>query len=103
VNDCGARLLVWSVWTGMLALLVWSTHPWLRAFHWPEDWLTVAPLTGHEPDLARWFWEQNNEHRMPVARLLLLLISFVSCSKSADLLVSCENAEAYTVEPTAYR
>jgi len=37
-----------------------------------EDWLAVPPLTGHEPALAHWLWEQNNEHRMPIARLLLL-------------------------------
>ena len=35
-----------------------------------EDWILVPPLTGHEPDLAGWLWEQNNEHRLPVQKLL---------------------------------
>jgi hypothetical protein len=37
-----------------------------------EDWLLVAPLTGNEPDLTKWLWAQNNEHRIPVPRLILL-------------------------------
>ena len=37
-----------------------------------EDWSLIAPLTGHEQQLAGWLWEQNNEHRTPVPRLILL-------------------------------
>jgi hypothetical protein len=37
-----------------------------------EDWLMVAPLTGHEPSLARWLWAQNNEHRVPLPKLVYL-------------------------------
>jgi hypothetical protein len=72
VNDRDARSIVWAVWTGMLVLLVWSFATVVSPVPLAEDWLTVAPLTGHEPNLGRWLWEQNNEHRMPVARLLLL-------------------------------
>lgn len=56
----------------MLVLLVWSYAPVASRIPLAEDWLAVAPLTGNAPDLAAWLWEQNNEHRMPVARLLLL-------------------------------
>ena len=37
-----------------------------------EDWLMVPPMTGHEPHLASWLWAQNNEHRSPLPRLVLL-------------------------------
>ncbi|HET6468159.1 MAG TPA: hypothetical protein VFG43_07250 [Geminicoccaceae bacterium] len=37
-----------------------------------EDWNLVGPLTGTEPDLAAWLWSQNNEHRLPLPRLVLL-------------------------------
>ncbi|MBK5186778.1 MAG: sugar transferase [Gemmatimonadaceae bacterium] len=37
-----------------------------------EDWLMVPPMTGHEPRLASWLWAQNNEHRLPLPRLILL-------------------------------
>jgi len=37
-----------------------------------EDWYTVPLVTGQRLDFTAWLWEQNNEHRMPVARLLLV-------------------------------
>lgn len=39
-----------------------------------EDWLLVPPLTGNEPDLADWLWAQNNEHRIPLPRLIMLIL-----------------------------
>src|SRR5262249_20683835 len=39
-----------------------------------EDWLLVAPLTGYEPNLTAWLWAQNNEHRVPMPRLMLLAL-----------------------------
>jgi len=29
-------------------------------------------LTGNEPDLSGWLWAQNNEHRIPLPKLILL-------------------------------
>jgi hypothetical protein len=37
-----------------------------------EDWLAVPALTGNEPSLAAWLWEQNNEHRTVLPKLVLL-------------------------------
>jgi hypothetical protein len=37
-----------------------------------EDWHLVRPLTGAEPSFWEWVWAQNNEHRLPVARLVYL-------------------------------
>ena len=67
-----ACYLVWAVWAGMLALFLWSYLPISSPAPLAEDWYTVPLVTGHPVDLAAWLWEQNNEHRMPVARLLLL-------------------------------
>jgi hypothetical protein len=39
-----------------------------------EDWLLVAPLTGNEPDLLNWVWSQNNEHRVPLPKLVMLFL-----------------------------
>jgi hypothetical protein len=39
-----------------------------------EDWLLVPPLTGNEPNLMNWLWAQNNEHRIPFPRLVLLVL-----------------------------
>jgi hypothetical protein len=56
----------------MLALLLYSYIPASSRIPLAEDWYTVPLLTGQPVNLAAWLWEQNNEHRMPVARLLLL-------------------------------
>jgi hypothetical protein len=37
-----------------------------------EDWLLIAPFTGQESDIIRWIWLQNNEHRIPFPKVLLL-------------------------------
>ncbi len=37
-----------------------------------EDWTLVPALTNHEPNLLEWLWSQNNEHRVPFPRLVLL-------------------------------
>jgi hypothetical protein len=37
-----------------------------------EDWLMVPPMTGHEPNLGSWLWAQNNEHRLPLPKLIML-------------------------------
>jgi hypothetical protein len=70
--DRAARTIVWCTWLGMLALLLWSFARMVSAIPLAEDWLYVRPLTEDEPGLAAWLWEQNNEHRMPIARLALL-------------------------------
>ena len=67
-----AALIVWSFWLGMLVLMVWQWRPVSSPIPLAEDWYTVPLVTGQPVDLPSWLWEQNNEHRMPVARLLLL-------------------------------
>jgi hypothetical protein len=37
-----------------------------------EDWLVVAPFTGNEPDILNWLWKQNNEHRVPFPKAVML-------------------------------
>lgn len=49
-----------------------SVALWGRNIGLAEDWGMVAAMTGNEPDLGAWVWAQNNEHRLPVQRLLYL-------------------------------
>lgn len=39
-----------------------------------EDWHLVPVYTGSEPDVAGWLWAQNNEHRVPLPRLVYLAL-----------------------------
>lgn len=64
---------VWGLWAGMVAVAVAAIVEIGRDVPLAEDWLLVWPLAGEEPDLAAWLWAQNNEHRVPLPRGLLLV------------------------------
>jgi hypothetical protein len=66
--------LVWLVWTMTLASILGSIARDGRNIPFEEDWLMVAPMTGHTPDLPRWLWSQNSEHRLPLPRLVNLAL-----------------------------
>ncbi len=72
--DLASRLIVWGTWLAMTLVLFAGMAYWSSPIPLAEDWLLVAPLTGHEPNLAAWVWAQNNEHRSPLSRLLLLAL-----------------------------
>jgi hypothetical protein len=67
-----SAIFVWLVWAMTLAGILWSIARYGRNIPFEEDWLMVAPMTGHEPDLPRWLWSQNSEHRLPLPRLVNL-------------------------------
>jgi hypothetical protein len=56
----------------LLAMALVSVALWGRNIGLAEDWGMVPAMTGNEPDLAAWAWSQNNEHRLPVQRLIHL-------------------------------
>ena len=68
----GAAIFVWGVWAAMVAMAIWHFAHYARDLPLAEDWNLVAALTGHEPDLGNWLWSQNNEHRLPLPRLVML-------------------------------
>ncbi len=69
-----ASLVVWGIWALALAsLLAFIVHDG-RNIPFEEDWLMVAPMTGHEPNLPAWLWSQNSEHRLPLPRLVNLAL-----------------------------
>ncbi|MEQ9232886.1 hypothetical protein [Coleofasciculus sp. E2-BRE-01] len=71
-GDRRARIFVWAVWLVMILFALGCIVKYGRNIPLAEDWTLVAPLTGNEPDLASWLWSQNNEHRLPLPRLMLL-------------------------------
>lgn len=68
----GAAIFVWGVWATMVVITIWHFAYYARNLPLAEDWNLVAALTGHEPDLGSWLWSQNNEHRLPLPRLIML-------------------------------
>lgn len=65
-------LVVWGVWAIMVAVVLAHIARYGQNVPIAEDWLMVPTLTGQEPDFWAWVWSQNNEHRIPLARLLYL-------------------------------
>jgi hypothetical protein len=61
---------VWAVLTfaGMGFVLAFT-----RNMPWADEWEFVPALTGNEP-IPEWLWKQHNEHRLPLPRLLYLLL-----------------------------
>ena len=66
--------VVWLVWAVTLASILVSIARDGRNIPFEEDWFMVGPMTGHEPDLPRWLWSQNSEHRLPLPRLVNLAL-----------------------------
>jgi len=73
-SDRSARAFVWSIWLVMMLVALVSFAKYGQNIPLAEDWLLVSPLTGNEPNLANWLWAQNNEHRIPLPRLILLVL-----------------------------
>jgi hypothetical protein len=71
-SEPAARVIVSLVWLTMLVVVLGSVFKYGHNVPLSEDWLLVPPLTGHERDLAGWLWEQNNEHRVPLPKLVHL-------------------------------
>ncbi len=72
-GDRNAKLFVWGIWLAMLIAAFICLVSYGRNIPLAEDWLMVKPLTGNESHLGRWLWQQNNEHRIPLPRLILLI------------------------------
>jgi hypothetical protein len=69
-----ATFVVWLVWAATLASILVAIARDGRNLPFEEDWLMVAPMTGHEPDVPGWLWSQNSEHRLPLPRLVNLAL-----------------------------
>jgi hypothetical protein len=67
-----AGAVVTAVWSTLTASLIACVVAYTRNIPLAEDWVLVPALTGHEAQFWRWLWWQNNEHRLPLPRLVLL-------------------------------
>ncbi|MCO5195855.1 MAG: hypothetical protein M9930_21565 [Anaerolineae bacterium] len=70
--------VVWGVWAIMLLTALMLFLRFGRNIPLAEDWQLVAPFTGNEPNFWQWLWSQNNEHRVPLPRLIMLALLAIS-------------------------
>jgi hypothetical protein len=64
--------LVWIIWAAMTLLALVATAAYGRWLPWSDDFDLVPYVTGDRPVTAGWLWEQHNEHRIPLVKLLLV-------------------------------
>jgi len=82
-------LLVWLVLVAMAAFMLACIADAGRNIPLAEDWLLVPAYYGVESDLAQWLWAQNNEHRIPLPKLLMLgILHLTSGDFRAGMVVS---------------
>lgn len=72
------EVFVFSVWITMMLIAIYNVAMYGRNIPLAEDWLLVSPYTGNEPDMFDWLWAQNNEHRIPAPKLILLALLKIS-------------------------
>jgi hypothetical protein len=72
----------------LLAASLVSVVLWARNIGMAEDWFMVPAMTGHQADLLSWLWSQNNEHRLPVQRLIYLGLLSVTGDFRSGMVVS---------------
>lgn len=70
--DRQAALFVWVVWAGMFAAAVGFVLHYGSVVPFMDEWAIVPTLSGNRPFTLDWLWAQHNEHRIPLARLILL-------------------------------
>lgn len=78
VSEGASRAIVWAVLAVMTAVALFVCARYGRNIPLAEDWQLIAPFTGHQPDFLGWLWSQNNEHRVPLPRLIMLALLWLS-------------------------
>jgi hypothetical protein len=71
----GKRVVVWGVWLAMLAAALLLVAQYGSNVPSWDDWDMVPVLTRNQPLTLDWLWSQHNEHRVPLPRLLFLLLN----------------------------
>jgi hypothetical protein len=74
----GAAVFVWGVWALLSVALIGYVGFVNDDFPTLDDWHLVPVYTGQQPVTASWLWEQYNEHRLPLPKLLLIIGGILS-------------------------
>lgn len=83
-DDSGwdARALVWSLWAILSLAALACTYRYGVNLPYGESWELVPVITGTESLSAGWLWEQQNEHRLPLTKLLLVVLGRLTTGDS---------------------
>jgi hypothetical protein len=70
--DRMAALFVWGVWALMASAALACVGSFCSRVPFWDDWTLVPAVTGNRVVSLSWLWEQHNEHRVPLPKLLLV-------------------------------
>src|SRR5258708_35004240 len=69
----GASLFVWTVWTITFVAVIVYVASFTVNIPIADEWSNVLVITGERPLTLSWLWEQHNEHRLALPKLIWLL------------------------------
>ena len=73
-GDRRARVFVWTCWALVLVTSAYFVLKAGRNIPIQEDWHVIAAATGNQDGFWGWVWEPNNEHRVPIAKLVYVAL-----------------------------
>jgi hypothetical protein len=68
--DWAPTAFVWGVWASMLIGLLFYVGSCSADIPWQDEWNYVPIMTGDRPVTFRWLWEQHNDTRMMLPKLI---------------------------------
>lgn len=85
-REWGAAWFVWGVWAAMLTGALFFIHSYGCNLPFYDEWNLVGAVTGHQPVSFAWLWEQSNEHRIVLPKLIYLgLAKLTGCDFRAGM------------------
>jgi hypothetical protein len=66
--------IVWGVWVAMLAGALGFVYSFCSDLPYGEEWYCVPQMTGARPLTFSFLWKQITDHRMPVNKLVFVLL-----------------------------
>src|SRR5262245_66050359 len=67
-------IIVWSVWVAMFAGALGFIYGYCSDLPYGEEWYCVPQMTGAKPLTLSFLWKQITDHRMPVNKLVFVLL-----------------------------
>ena len=89
VDALGAPLFVWGVWAIMVLAALSFVVKYGSNLPMGDEWIYVPYMTGEEPVTAELLWAQHNEHRIPLPKILsLVLHRLTHCDYRAGMVLN---------------
>ncbi len=89
VDAIGASLFVWGVWAMMVLTALSFVVKYGGNLPVCDEWPYVPYATGEEPVTAQLLWSQHNEHRIPLPKVLSLVLSRLThCDYRAGMVLN---------------